>query len=244
MSKIYGRSNVMKVLSNDTKKNITNNKDKYNNLRNTISVFTDKELQQYVEKIHYKIKANENACLIAKMAYKDANKAVITANKKINTAIALNRVSQISKKINVFTSVLLYNMNNLTLNLRISVQNNQINYLYQILQFLLIKHTNNISNISNISQDTSVRVGTPCSTTSLSPPATPLLLPPKKYESKVQSFTNSSRDTHVTFFNDSPKKKNCFIRCFKKKDEKIYDISHKKKKKKTNYIFKFFKNIF
>ena len=50
MSRIYGRSSVMKVLSNDAKKNVINN-----NLRNPISVFTDKELQDCIEKIiiHY-----------------------------------------------------------------------------------------------------------------------------------------------------------------------------------------------
>ena len=55
MSRIYGRSSVMKILSNDAKKNIINNKDNYNNLKNPISVFTDKELQYCIEKIiiHY-----------------------------------------------------------------------------------------------------------------------------------------------------------------------------------------------
>ena len=239
MSRIYGRSSVIKVLSNDTKRNIINNKDKYNNLKPTISVFTDKELQQYVEQIHYKIKANENACLIARMACNDANKAVLMANRKIKTAIALNRVSKISKQINVFTTILLYNMNNLTVNLKISVQRNQINYLYLIIQFLLIKHTNNISNITHGS---CVGVESHCSTNSLSPPVTPLLLLPNTYESKMQSFTNSSRDTHVTFFDDSPKKKCCFSYFFKKKGEKIYDISDKEKRKKDNY-FKIFKKM-
>ena len=55
MSRIYGRSSVMKILSNDAKKNIINNKDNYNNLKNPISVFTDKELQYCIEKNHYSL---------------------------------------------------------------------------------------------------------------------------------------------------------------------------------------------
>ena len=249
MSNKYGRNGVMKQTSNDTKKKIINYKDKSNKLRNTISVFTHRELQDCVEKIHYKIKANENACLMAKNACKDAEKAVLIANKKIKTAIALRRVLDVSKKINVFTSVLIYNMNNLTFNLRLSVQHNQINYLYQIIQFLLVKQDNTAQSLY---QKPYIRLDPPCSTKSVSPPITPLFPSSSDSDSKVNSFTNSSVDTPESCYDDTPEscyddipescyddtpeKNVCFDFFLKKKGKKIYDISHTKKKKKNNFL--------
>ena len=97
------------------------------------------EIYRYIEEVQYMIRANNNACIIAKKASIYANTVVSIAYKSINKAIALRNVNKIANQIIRFTTKLLYEQHILTTDLKLVYYENKISNLYQTVNFLLNK---------------------------------------------------------------------------------------------------------
>ena len=143
-----------------TNSNITNTTTnaKLNTSLNTdlfsISILNQVNIHKYIEQVQYKIKANDTACLIAKQASKSATKAVIKANKEIQTAIAIQNANKICNQVLNISTKILYEVHMLLTDLKLALYEKQINYLYQTMDTLLIKPRTPESDSSRITHVT------------------------------------------------------------------------------------------
>lgn len=113
-------------------------KNKNKKLHSSLSSIDSYEIEKYIEFIQYKINANEKARLIAHKASISAFNAVSNVEKVINLAIKFKQINKNCKQIRLFCLSIQNEMTLLLIEIKISLHDNQLKYIY-----------NSIDNLNN-----------------------------------------------------------------------------------------------
>ena len=98
--------------------------------------FNTAEIKHYIEQVQYKIKANETAVYISKMAVRSANKAVKKAEQSIETYYAIKTANMITNQAITAANIAAHNAQVSYMYVSIDLFKKQIDYLYTAIEYI------------------------------------------------------------------------------------------------------------